>query len=230
MEPGYHNCQIAILSKTRSLFYFLDSTTYDEVAPKVEFWVKYTLGEYSTTIGDLVKEISPVAWRSYGSHPSVARFFKEFRDASHRSEQARSFVDELCPHILRWFAAAPVENLSVDSGGCPNSSRVATGRGKGFINVASSVGYLIEWDLLSCDLEEQRDAARVREPKGQAERRGMAAGAPAEAETPVGFVPKNLPAAPVDIDTPYSVLRSITSPSTPGMWAWAHQQVMESPI
>ncbi|KAF9646061.1 hypothetical protein BDM02DRAFT_3271277 [Thelephora ganbajun] len=43
----------------------------------------------------------------------------------------------------------------------------------------------------------------------------MAAGAPAEVETPVGFIPQNLPAAPIDINTPYSVLRSIVSPSTP---------------
>ena len=77
---------------------------------------------------------------------SIARFLKEFRDVPHRSEQARSFADKLCEHILRWFAIVSVENLSLDEqpdlvgnardGGCP-------------IGTASLVGQLIEHDMLS---------------------------------------------------------------------------------
>ena len=148
-DPGYHNRQITIVSKISSLFYSLDSSNYDEVAPKVEFWVEYALAEHSTTIDELVKGVSPVAWGSHTSFASVARFLKEFRDASNRSDQAKSFVDELCPHILRWFAAASTENLSVDPG---NNSVVAKCGGDGFIRAASCVGYLIEWSLLSSEL------------------------------------------------------------------------------
>ena len=149
-ETGYHNRQTAILSKIHSLFRSLDPSTYDEVAPKVEFWIEYALAEHSTTIDELVREVSQVAWYFHPSHPSVSRFLKEFRDAPHRSEQAKSFVDELCSHILRWFAAASAENLSVDPG--RHYWVVAMGGGEGFIRAASFVGYLIEWSLLSSDL------------------------------------------------------------------------------
>lgn len=48
----------------------------------------------------------------YDSFPSVARFPKEFRDAPNHSEQAKTFVDELCPHVLRWFAAVSAEKYA----------------------------------------------------------------------------------------------------------------------
>ena len=151
-EHGYTNRQTVILPKIYSLFCSLDPLTYNEVAPKVESWIEYALAEHSTTIDELVREVSSVAWSIHVSHPSIARFLKEFRDVPHRSEQAKSFVDELCPYVLRWFAAASAENLSVDSGGYLSSSKVAKGGGGGFISAASFVGYLIEWGLLSSDL------------------------------------------------------------------------------
>jgi len=147
-EPGYHNRQQPILSKIDSLLRSLDPSTYSEVAPKVEFWIEYALAEHSTTIDELVEKVSSVAWYCV-SHPSVMRFLKEFRDAPHRSKQAKSFVDELCPHVLRWFAAASAENLSVNP---HNYSWVPMGGGAGFVRAASFVGYLIEWGLLSPDL------------------------------------------------------------------------------
>ena len=92
-----------------------------------------------------MENVSSVAWYSV-SHPSVARFLKEFRDAPYRSKQAKSFVDELCPHVLRWFAAASAENLSVDPDG---RFWVPMEGGEGFVRAASFVGYLIEWGLLT---------------------------------------------------------------------------------
>ena len=116
-EPGYHNCQRAIVSNISSLFYSLDPSTYNKVAPKIEFWIEYAFAEsqHSTTVDKLVGEVSLVAWNVHPSYPSVVRFLKAFWDAPHRSEQASSFVDGLCTHILQWFGAASAENLSVDS-------------------------------------------------------------------------------------------------------------------
>lgn len=145
-----HNRQEAILSKIRSLFYPLDPSTYNEVSPKVEFWIEYALAEHLTTIDELVKEISLVAWHVHVSYPTVARFLKEFRDAPHRSEQAKSFVDEFCPYVLQRFAVASAGYLSVDPG--RSLRQDATKGGEGFIGAATFVGYLIEWDLLSSDL------------------------------------------------------------------------------
>ena len=56
MDPDttVHNRQTVIVSKICSLFLSLDSSTYDEVAPKVEFWIKYALAEHSTTVDELV--------------------------------------------------------------------------------------------------------------------------------------------------------------------------------
>ena len=113
-EPGYHNRQRAIISKISSFFYSLDHSTYNKVAPKIEFWIEYAFAEHSTTVDKLVGEVSLVAWNVHPSYPSVVRFLKAFRDAPHRSEQVSSSVYGLCTHILRWFGAASAENLSVD--------------------------------------------------------------------------------------------------------------------
>ena len=149
---GYHNRNSFLPSKIYELFCFLKPSTYTEVAPKIEFWIEYALAEHSTTVNDLVQEVSLVAWSvHHDSFPSVARFLKEFRDAPNHSEQAKTFVDELCPHVLRWFAAASAENLSVD-GGSVSSYKIAVNGGQGFIRAASCVGYLVEWGLLSNEL------------------------------------------------------------------------------
>ena len=154
-EPGYHNRQAVIVPKICSLFYFLEPSTYDELTPKIEYWIEYAFAEHSTTIEELVEEIASVAWYSRDHrHASIARFLKEFRDAPHRSEQAKSFVDELCPHVLRWFATASAENLIIHTV-TPSRNRVckvARSGGKGFICAASFVGYLIECGLLNREL------------------------------------------------------------------------------
>ena len=99
------------------------------------------------TVDGLVEGVSWVPWDSF-SWASAPRFLKEFRDAPHRSEQAKSFVDRLCEHILRWFAIASTENL------LPNESPglVARCGGNGFIRAAAFIGYLIKQGLLSHDL------------------------------------------------------------------------------
>ena len=99
-----------------------------------------------------MERLSLLAWeyRSSKANAALARFLKEFRDAPHRSEQARSCVDRLCDRVLRWFAAAAAENLVPWDG----SSRgdVARRRGHGFIYAASFVGHLIACGLFDHDL------------------------------------------------------------------------------
>ena len=148
-EPGFHNRGPHIASKIRSLLTSITSepSDYDKITPKIEFWIEYVLRERFTTVDELVEGVSYVAWDDCGSYESVARFFKEFRDASHRSEQARSFVGKLCEHVLRWFAIASVEDLKGWGLGS-----VATGGGNGFARAASFVGRLIECGMLSDDL------------------------------------------------------------------------------
>ena len=153
-RAGYHNRQAVILPKIRSLFLSLDSSTYDEVAPKVEYWIEWALTEHSTIVDELVEEVASVAWGpGHKSHASVARFLESFVKRP-RSNQVKSFVDKLCPHVLRWFAVASAERLITTVPGRWDSDygRVASNGGNGFISAASFVGCLIELGLLSHEL------------------------------------------------------------------------------
>ena len=118
----------------------------------IEYWIEYALSEQSVDAGDLVERLSLLIWepRSSKSHAAITRFFKQFRDAPHRSEQARSCVDGLCSRVLQWFAAASAENLVPWDG--RNTADVARYRGHGFIRAASFVGHLIECGVLDHDL------------------------------------------------------------------------------
>ena len=143
-EPGYHDRQIVLASNICGLLCDLTPSTYDEVAPKIEYWIEYALDEQFAMTSDFVEQVLTVSWDDRGSHPDISRFLKEFRDAPHRSEQARSFVDELCRHFLRWFGVASAEDLwtnwytgSVSKKGQP-----------GFLRAASFAGHLIERGLL----------------------------------------------------------------------------------
>ena len=150
--PGFHRWGHHIALKIRTFIASLphsEPSVYGNITPKIEFWIEYVLREHFTTVDELVEGVSSVAWDRCNSYTSIARFLKEFRDAPHRSEQARSFVDKLCEHILRWFAIVSMENLSLDKqpdlvgkardGGCP-------------IGTASLIGQLIEHDMLSHEL------------------------------------------------------------------------------
>ena len=148
---GYHR-QGAVCLKIRSLLISLanEPSKYDQIVPKIEYWIEYVLREGFATVDELVGGVSDVAWEDVeGSFASVGRFLKEFYDTPHRSEQARSFVSQLCPYVLRWFAITSTEDLRpklVKGWGTSSSTD------SGFISAASFVGYLIEWGLLSHEL------------------------------------------------------------------------------
>ena len=151
-KDGYHNRKQHICSNIRSLLKSLtkESSKYDEIAPKIEYWIEYVLCEGFLTVDELVEEISYEAWDTGGgSFASLGKFLKELHDAPHRAEQARVFVTQLCSHVLRWFAIASVEG---DWDAHWSVAWISSGGGPGFIRVASFVGYLIEWGLLSREL------------------------------------------------------------------------------
>jgi len=154
MEPeGYHHRGIAISWKIRTLLRSLRPSTYDEVSPKIEYWIEHALTEQSIDTNDLVGRLSSSAWDGNGpeSNAAVVRFLKDFRDAPHRSERSRSLVDGLCSRILWWFTAASAEDLLTKSDHRCKFKKVAVVGGEGFVLAASFVGYLIEQGLLSQD-------------------------------------------------------------------------------
>ena len=150
--PGYHNRKGHICSKICSLLITLtdEPSKYDELAPKIEYWIEYVLREQFATVDELVEGVSEVAWRGGGSFAIAGRFLKEFHDAPHRSERARSFVAQLCPYVLRLFAIASVEDILISSG--YNSNSISSFGGPGFLRGASFVGHLIERGLLAPEL------------------------------------------------------------------------------
>ena len=118
----------------------------------IEYWIEYALIEQSVDADDLVERLSPLVWdgRNSESDAAFARFLKEFRDAPHRSDQARSFVDQLCSRILQWFAAASAEDNMQWNGS--DAGKVTRWGDGGFINAALSVGHLIECGILDREL------------------------------------------------------------------------------
>jgi hypothetical protein len=155
---GYQSRRGPICSKICSMLITLaDGTSnYDHIAPKIEYWIEYVLREGFASVDELVEGISGVAWGSVqGSYASIGRFFREFSDAPHRSEQAKSFVSQFSLYVLRWFAIASIEdlgNLLLQGGWCHLTGSISPGATSGFINAASFIGYLIKWGLLSHEL------------------------------------------------------------------------------
>ncbi|KAF9651089.1 hypothetical protein BDM02DRAFT_961652 [Thelephora ganbajun] len=150
--PGYHNRQLGIAANVRGLLRSLSPSTYDEIAPKIEYWIDYAITERFTTTKSLAELVSSMAWERVDSGWEVSRFLKEFRDAPHRPEQVRPFVDDLCLHILRWFAIASADHLQVDHWRYHTNDSIANSGSFGFINAASFVGHLIERGLLDHEL------------------------------------------------------------------------------
>jgi len=142
--------QLVLAENICNLFCDLGPSTYDEIAPKIEYWIEFALTEYFTTTSDLAERVSPVAWDARGTHSDISRFLKEFHDAPHRSGRIKSFVDELCLHIVRWFAAASTEDLWEKW----HIGLVSKRGGPGFMRAASFVGHLIECGLLSHERSE----------------------------------------------------------------------------
>jgi len=148
-EAGYHRRGIAIGAKICRLLLSLGPSTYDEISPMIEYWIEYALTEQSVDVDDLVEQVSHWVWdqRSSESDAAAATFLKEFRDAPHRSEEARSFVDRLCSRVLLWFAAASAEDPEPWNGS--NAGRVARWGGGGWVTTALSIGHLVERGLLN---------------------------------------------------------------------------------
>ena len=141
---SYHNRGAFVSVKIRSLFSHLSTQTYNEVAPTIGFWTELALTQQFVTVEELVEQVSDPIWDGQRAPASFARFLKEFRDSPHRSAQAKSFVDEVCTRIFRWFVAAPAEELQINS----NGGMVARCGANGFIGAASLIGHFIECRLL----------------------------------------------------------------------------------
>ena len=148
---SYQYRGISLSAQIYWLLSCLDIPTYDKVAPKIEYWTELALTQQFTTAEELVEHVSDLPWTSHRSVASVARFLKEFRDSPRRSSQARSFVNDLSTRVFWWFAAASAEGLRMDE----NGGAVARNGGRGFVEVASFVGHLIECGLLNHDLVRQ---------------------------------------------------------------------------
>ena len=140
----YHHRGTIIGAKIYDLLHSLGPSTYDEISPKIEYWIEYGLTEQSVDANDLVERLSSMVWDYGGSGAVIAQFLKEFHDAPHRSEQAKSFVDELCSRILRWFAAASAEDIPYIGPGVVESNGASS-----FRKAASFVGHIIECGLIS---------------------------------------------------------------------------------
>jgi hypothetical protein len=145
---GHHDLQIVLVAAICNLFRNLDPSAYDDIAPSLEYWIEYGLNERLATVGDLVEQVSALAWKDDISHSCISRFLQEFRGTPSRSERARSFVDGLCVHILRWFAIASAHDIGLDQ----VTGWVALSGGPGFVSAASLVGHLIERGLLGREL------------------------------------------------------------------------------
>ena len=157
-KVGFHNRKNPISPKIRSLLISLTnepSKYHDRITKNIEYWIEYVLREDFMTVDELAEGVSYVAWEDGGSYANVGQFLKEFRDAPHRSEQARSFVTQLCSHILRWFAIASAENLPHLDNPYDYTGSVASRGGMGFVRAASFVGHLIGCGLLSHKLVRQ---------------------------------------------------------------------------
>ena len=151
-NPGYHHHKTVLATNISDLFCALGPSTYDEAAPKIEYWIEHVITEQFMTADDLAERLSPLAWKLLPENhrSAIPRFLKEFHDAPNRSKGAKSFVDEFCFRVLRWFTVALADSFSMSYG--PNYSVLPSEGGKAFICAASFVGHLIERDLLSREL------------------------------------------------------------------------------
>lgn len=145
---GYSNCKDILVTNLRTLLYSLNPSTYDELAPKVEYWIEYIITERFATPESLGEQLSIVVWHCTNFDAEIPQFLKEFRDAPNRSEQMRSFVDQFCLHALRWFAGASADSFQMND----SSGSVPSGGGNGFVRAASFLGQLINRGLVGGEL------------------------------------------------------------------------------
>jgi hypothetical protein len=146
---SYDNRSASVSGHIYRLFSYLDTPSYEEVAPKIKYWIEVALTQQLTTIDKLVECVSDIAWTGDRSPASFARLLKELRDSPRRSAQARSFVDDFCTRVFRWFVVASTESLDMSKG---YNGNVTRGGGYGFVGVVSFIGHLVERCLLDRDL------------------------------------------------------------------------------
>ena len=147
---SYHNCGISVSGKIYDIFRQLNPQTCGDLTPRIESWIEVALTQELTTVDELIVRVSNLAWFGPGDgfHSSFARFLKRFRDSSRRSEQARSFVDGVCARLFRWFAAASADDIEMNQ----TPGNTAQNGGTGFVEGTSTVGLLIECQLLDHEL------------------------------------------------------------------------------
>ena len=151
-KHGYHHHKTVLAANISGLLCALGPSTYDEVAPKIEYWIEHVITERLMTVDDLVERLLPLAWTFFPENhrSAVPRFLKEFRDAPSRSKRAKPFVDKFCLRVLRWFTVASADSFALYN--ILDDSVLPLEGGKTFICAASFVGHLIEHDLLSREL------------------------------------------------------------------------------
>jgi hypothetical protein len=66
------NRQLVLAANICNLLCDLDPSTYDEITPKIEFWIDYVLDERFMTTTDLVDRVSFVAWDSRDSQSGIS--------------------------------------------------------------------------------------------------------------------------------------------------------------
>ena len=148
---SYQNRHIGVSETIYTLLFRLNTQTYQEIVPKLEYWIEFAFSQQFTTIAKLVEHVSAIVWAYNKSPESIARFLKEFRGSPRQSAHARSFVDELCTRAFWWFTAASAEDLDMSW----RDKGVAKRGGSGFVDAAAFVGRLIECDLLNHNLVRQ---------------------------------------------------------------------------
>ena len=75
-SSSYHQRKEWISWKISSLLIRLDEepSEYDEIAPKIKYWIEYVLREEFLMVDELVEEVSYVAWDGGGSAPSSYKY------------------------------------------------------------------------------------------------------------------------------------------------------------
>ena len=71
-ESGDNNRRLIPAENICNLLYSLNSSTYHDVAPKIEYWIEFVLTEPFATTDDLVEWVSSVAWENRGSKSHIS--------------------------------------------------------------------------------------------------------------------------------------------------------------
>jgi len=145
-ETGHHQRGVAIGTKISNLLRSFGPATYDEISPKVQYWIDCALTEQSVNVHDLVDQLSSTIWNGRSSDADIVW---EFHDTPNHSE-ARTFVNSLCSRVFRLFVAASAEDPP--SWNWRSTHKVARLAGEGFVCAASLVGQLAKCGMFDDEL------------------------------------------------------------------------------